>query len=320
MALPAPPTPSSWSRGPIPCRDLEKILIEVAAAGLNRADILQRRGHYPPPPGASPIIGMEVAGSVAALGADVTSWKLGDSVCALLAGGGYAEYCVAPVQQVLAVPVGLSLTEAAGLPEVWFTVWANLVNLVHLSPGERLLVHGGSSGIGLAAIQLARFIGAEVLTTVGNESKADACRALGAIPINYHTEDFVERTLALTANEGVDVVLDMVGGSYVERDFKVLRMDGRLVLIAFQQGSRCELDLMPLLRKRLRLTGSSLRPRSIEEKAAIRDALARTIWPAFEAGALKVYLQATFPLADAAAAHRLMESSSHIGKIILQVR
>jgi NADPH:quinone reductase len=287
---------------------------------LNRADILQRRGHYPPPAGASPIIGMEVAGTVAALGAEVTSWKLGDSVCALLSGGGYAEYCVAPTQQVLPVPAGLSLTEAAGLPEAWFTVWANLINLVHLSPGERLLVHGGSSGIGLAAIQLARFIGAEVLTTVGNESKADACRALGAIPINYHTEDFVERTLALTADEGVDVVLDMVGGSYVERDFKVLRMDGRLVFIAFQQGSRCELDLMPLLRKRLRVTGSTLRSRSSEEKGAIRDALARTIWPAFEAGALKMSLHATFPLADAAAAHRLMESSSHIGKIILQVR
>ena len=304
---------------PVPGRG--EILIEVHYAGVNRPDVLQRKGQYPPPPTASPILGLEVSGRVAALGADVTQWRIGEEVCALTPGGGYAEFCVAPAPHALPIPAGLTLADAAGLPEVWFTVWANLVDLGQLKRGERVLVHGGSSGIGLAAIQLAGHLGAHPIVTVGSAQKAEFCRQFGAVAaINYQQEDFLTRTLELTGGEGVDVVLDIVGTDYVERNIKALRRDGRLVFIGFLTGSRSEINLLTVMLKRLRLTGSTMRPRTIDEKAAIRDALAANIWPAFGAGRLKTHLHAVFPLAQVAEAHRLMESSQHIGKIVLQVR
>ena len=309
------------AEAPQPSPAREEILIEVHFAGINRPDVLQRKGLYAPPSTASPILGLEVAGRVAALGSGVTQWRVGDEVCALTPGGGYAEFCVTPSRHALPIPAGMSLAEAAGLPEVWFTVWANLVDLGHLSRGERVLVHGGSSGIGLAAIQLAGHRGAHPIVTVGDEEKAEFCRRFGAVAaINYRQEDFVARTLELTGGEGVDVVLDIVGTDYVERNIKVLRKDGRLVFIGFMTGSRAELNLMTVMAKRLRLTGSTMRPRTIEEKAAIRDALAAEVWPAFGSGRLKTHVHAVFPLAQVAEAHRLMESSRHIGKIVLQVR
>lgn len=306
--------------GPTPTPGVGEILIEVHYAGVNRPDIAQRAGKYPPPSDASPILGLEISGRVAALGEGVTEWKLGDFVCALVPGGGYAEYCVAPASHALPIPRGMSLAEAAGLPENWFTVWANLILHGRLKKDERLLVHGGSSGIGLAAIQLARHLGAQPIVTVGSEEKAQFCRALGALAIDYRQEDFVARVKELTQGEGIDVVLDMVGGAYIAKNLHVLRREGRLVFIAFLQGSRAELDLMPVMIKRLTITGSTMRPRSIAEKAAIRDALRRDIWPAIEAHQIKVHVFATFELAAVGEAHRLMESSAHIGKIILRVR
>ncbi|HEX2791869.1 MAG TPA: NAD(P)H-quinone oxidoreductase [Steroidobacteraceae bacterium] len=308
------------AEGPSPVPAAGEILIEVHYAGVNRPDVLQRMGRYAPPPGASPVLGLEVAGRVVGLGADVSQWRLGDAVCALVPGGGYAQLCVAPARHALPIPSGLSLAEASGLPENWFTVWANLIDLAGLHSGERVLIHGGSSGIGLAAIQLARHVGAQAIVTVGNEDKQRFCREFGAAEaINYRTEDFVLRTREFTAGAGVDVVLDMVGGSYIPRNVALLRRDGRLVFIAFLLGSRCELDFTPIMVKRLRVTGSTMRPRSTEEKAAIRDALAGEIWPGFAAGRIRTHLAATFPLEQACEAHRLMESSRHIGKIVLQV-
>jgi NADPH2:quinone reductase len=258
---------------------------------------------------------------VAAIGSGVTQWQPGDAVCALVPGGGYAQFCVAPARHALPIPQGLSLAQAAGLPENWFTVWANLIGMAGLTRGEYVLVHGGSSGIGLAAIQLARHVGARAIVTVGSDEKARFCRDFGAAEaINYRTEDFVLRTRELTAGDGVDVVLDMVGGSYIPRNISLLRRDGRLVLIAFLQGSVCQLDFLQVMVRRLRVTGSTMRPRTLHEKAAIRDALAREIWPAFDAGALQTHLCATFPFDQAADAHRLMESSRHIGKIVLQFK
>ncbi len=316
-------TPESMriEEGPAPVPAAGEILIEVHYAGVNRPDVLQRMGRYAPPPSASPILGLEVAGRVAALGTDVTQWRVGDEVCALTPGGGYAQLCVAPARHALPIPGALSLAQAAGLPEGWFTVWANLIGLAHLRAGERLLIHGGSSGIGLTALQLARQVGAHAFVTVGNEEKAQFCRGFGAeLAINYRTEDFVARVRDFTGGQGVDVVLDMVGGSYIAKNIGLLRPDGRLVYVAFLQGSRSEVDLMPVMLKRLHITGSTLRPRSVEEKAAIRDALAREIWPGLAAGRLQTHLHATYPLEQAADAHRLMESSRHIGKIVLQVR
>ncbi len=298
-----------------------EILVEVHYAGVNRPDVAQRSGRYPPPPGASPILGLEVAGRVAALGAGVTEWRLDDQVTALAPGGGYAEYCLVPAGNALAVPEGMSLADAACLPETWFTVWANLMDIGRLKAGERLLVHGGSSGIGLTAIQLARHVGAEVIVTVGSEEKAAFCREFGADhAINYRDGDFSEKVKEFTRGEGVDVVLDMVGGDYLQKDVRLLRRDGRLVMIAFLEGSKCTFDFLPVMVKRLTLTGSTMRPRSIEEKTQIRDALARNIWPALAAGKLKNHLFASFPFAQAGEAHRLMESSRHIGKIVLQVK
>jgi NADPH:quinone reductase len=298
-----------------------EVLIEVEYAGVNRPDLLQRSGKYPPPPGASPILGLEVAGRIAAVGPAAGPWKVGEAVCALTPGGGYAEFCRAPAGQVLPQPSGMSGAQAAGMPETWFTVWANLVGIAHLGKGERVLIHGGSSGIGLAAIDLARLRGAESLVTVGDDEKARFCREFGArAAINYRSEDFVARVRELTGGEGVDVVLDMVGGDYIPRNLEVLRRDGRLVLIAFQRGSRAEVDFNALMRNRLVITGSTMRPRTVEEKTAIRDALLREVWPASAQGRVRTHVHAEFPLADARGAHRLMESGRHVGKIVLRVR
>jgi len=307
--------------GPRPEPGPGQILIEVHYAGVNRPDLMQRRGVYAPPPGASPILGLEVAGMVVALGGGVSRWRIGDAVCALVPGGGYAEYCVTSEHHALPIPAGLSLGQAAALPEVWFTVWANLIDLGHLSRGERVLIHGGASGVGLAALVLAQHLGAQAFVTVGSDQKAQFCRDYGAQgAINYRTEDFAVRILELTGGEGVDVVLDMVGAPYVERNLRVLRQDGRLVFVAFQQGNRCELDLWPVMAKRLRITGSTMRPRSVAEKAAIAAALVRNVWPALAAAPDKTHLHATFPWQQAAQAHQLMHSSRHIGKIVLAVR
>lgn len=309
------------SEGPAPVAGPDQILIEVAHAGVNRPDCLQRSGRYPPPPDASPVLGLEVAGTVAAVGAGVTEWKVGAGVTALVPGGGYAEYCVAPAAHALPIPDGMDMATAAALPETWFTVWANLADMGQLKRGERVLIHGGSSGIGLTAIQLAKHLGAEAIVTVGNEEKAAICRAMGADhAINYRTHDFAERVKELTQGQGVDVVLDMVGAPYVQRNLSVLRRDGRLVIIAFLDGSKGEIDLMPVMLKRLTITGSTMRPRTLAEKAALRDALLQNIWPGFASGVLRTHIHQRFPLAEAAAAHRLMESSQHIGKIVLDVK
>jgi putative PIG3 family NAD(P)H quinone oxidoreductase len=318
-----PGTPETLrvAEAPAPTPAAGEILIEVHYAGVNRPDVMQRMGRYAPPPGASPILGLEVAGRVVALGDEVTQCQVGDAVCALVPGGGYAQFCVAPARHALPIPSGLSLAQASGLPENWFTVWANLIDMAGLRSGECLLVHGGSSGIGLAAIQLARYVGAQAIVTVGSDEKARFCREFGAADaINYRTEDFVQRTQEITGGRGVDVVLDMVGGAYIPSNVGLLRRDGRLVFIAFLQGSRCDMDFMPVMLKRLRVMGSTMRPRSVQEKATIRDALAREIWPAFDAGRLQTHLFATFPFEQAGDAHRLMESSRHIGKIVLQIR
>ncbi|MBI5901798.1 MAG: NAD(P)H-quinone oxidoreductase [Rhodocyclales bacterium] len=297
-----------------------QILIEVVCAGVNRPDCLQRSGRYPPPPDASPILGLEVAGRVKAVGEGVTEWKVGADVTALTPGGGYAEYCVAAASHALPIPNGMDYATAAALPETWFTVWANLVDLGRLKKSERLLVHGGSSGIGLVAIQLAKHLGAECFVTVGSEEKAAFCREAGAAhAVNYRTQDFAEELKHITGGSGVDVVLDMVGAPYLQRNLASLRRDGRLVYVAFLEGSKGEADLLPVMVKRLTITGSTMRPRSLAEKTAIRDALAANIWPELERGELLPHLHARFPLAQATEAHRLMESSKHIGKIVLEV-
>jgi NADPH2:quinone reductase len=306
---------------PAPVPGPGEVLIAVDYAGVNRPDLLQRSGKYPPPPDASPVLGLEVAGHVAALGPGASPWQVGQAVCALTPGGGYAELCKAPAGQVLPIPAGMTLEQAGAMPETWFTVWANLVELGHLSQGERVLVHGGSSGIGLAAIELAKLRGAQCFVTVGGDDKASFCREFGAdAAINYRTEDFVSRVRELSGGEGVDVVLDMVGGDYIPRNLSVLRRDGRLVLIAFQRGSRADLDFSPVMRNRLVVTGSTMRPRTIAEKTVIRDALQREVWPACAAGRVRTHVHASLPLAQAAEAHRLMESGRHLGKIVLRVR
>ena len=306
---------------PVPTPAAGEVLIEVAAAGINRPDMLQRQGHYTPPPGASDLPGLEVAGRVVAVADDVDTVQVGDLVCALVAGGGYAEYCAAPAAQCLPVPAGLSLVEAAALPETFFTVWTNIVDGGGLRAGETFLVHGGSSGIGTTAIQLARMIGARVFATAGDAEKCRACEALGAErAIDYKTEDFVEVIRQATGGRGVDVVLDMVGGDYVPRNVAILAPRGRHVSIAFLRGPKTQLNLEPVMRKRLVLTGSTLRPRSVAEKGEIARALRGTVWPWLEAGKVRPVIHTTFPLAEAAAGHALMESSRHTGKIVLEVR
>ncbi|WP_417786996.1 NAD(P)H-quinone oxidoreductase [Stutzerimonas xanthomarina] len=308
------------AEGPVPEPGPHDVLVRVAYAGINRPDVFQRSGSYPPPPDASPLLGLEISGEIVALGADVSGWNVGDQVCTLTPGGGYAEYCVAPAEHCLPVPAGLSLLEAAALPETYFTVWSNVFERGALQPGEAFLVHGGSSGIGLTAIQLAKQFGATVYTTVGSSEKADACRRAGADRvINYHEEDFVEVLKQATDGNGVNVILDMVGGDYIPRNIKSLAVEGRLVQIAFLKGSRVELDTAPIMRKRLTFTGSTLRPRSRAEKADIAKALQDKVWPLLDQGLCHPVIHATFPLEEAAEAHRLMESSKHIGKIMLGV-
>jgi NADPH2:quinone reductase len=297
-----------------------EVLIKVHAAGVNRPDVMQRQGLYPPPPGASPILGLEVAGEVAALGEGVSTWSVTDQVCALTNGGGYAEYVAVPAGQCLPVPAGLALDEAASLPETFFTVWANVFDRAKLKSGESFLVHGGSSGIGITAIQMARATGSKVFTTAGSEAKCAACRQLGAdVAVNYHDQDYVRVLKDASAGQGVDVILDMVGGDYVARNLELAARDGRIVSLSFIKGSRVEVDMMPILLKRLTVSGSTLRPRSAGTKAAIAGNLKETIWPLIESGEIEPVLAARFPLEDAAEAHKLMESSQHIGKIILTI-
>ncbi len=315
-----PPEVLKLAAAPTPGPGDGEVLIRVAFAGVNRPDILQRSGRYPPPPGASPLIGLEVSGEIVALGAGVTAWRVGDRVCALTNGGGYAQYAVAPAGQVLPIPAGLSLEQAAALPETFFTVWSNVFERGRLRAGESLLVHGGSSGIGVTAIQMARARGATVYATAGSAEKVRACVALGAsAAINYRSDDFVAEIARLTAGRGVDVVLDMVGGDYIGRNLRCLAFDGRLVQIAFLQGSKAEVDWLALMVRRLTFTGSTLRPQSAAQKAAIADALLREIWPLVAGGAIAAQIFRVFDFAQAAAAHALMESSQHIGKILLRV-
>ena len=293
-----------------------QVLIKVAAAGVNRPDVLQRRGGYPPPPGAPLTPGLEVAGEVVALGEGCKRHVIGDRVCALVPGGGYAEYCVAAEDNCLPVPDGMTLTEAAGLPETYFTVWTNVFQRGRLQAGETFLVHGGTSGIGSTAIQLAKQFGAKVIATAGSDEKCAACLKLGAdVAINYRTQDFV----AAMKEQGLEanLVLDMVGGDYVARNFKVMAMEGRAVQIAFQKASKIEIDLLPIMLKRLTFTGSTLRPRSVAQKAEIARELEGKVWPLLSAGTCRPVIHATFPLAEAAAAHVMMESSVHVGKIVL---
>jgi len=306
---------------PDPVAGAGEALIRVAAAGVNRPDVLQRKGHYPVPPGASDLPGLEVAGTIVDGDRDALAaagLKVGDRVCALVAGGGYAQLCVAPIGQCLPVPAGLSDIEAASLPETFFTVWSNVFDRARLQPGETLLVHGGSSGIGVTAIQMAKAWGATVLTTVGSAEKAEACRALGADhAIDYKAQDFVAEALRLTAGKGVDVVLDMVAGEYIGRDIKCLAEDGRIVIIAVQGGVQSTVDAGLVLRRRLTITGSTLRPRPVAFKAQIAASLRRTAWPWLESGAVKPVIHQVFPAAEAARAHELMESNRHIGKLVL---
>lgn len=302
----------------IPSPGPGQVLIEVHAAGVNRPDAIQREGHYPPPPGASDILGLEVSGRIVALGAGAVGLLEGQEVCALLSGGGYADYAVADAGSVLPVPAGVSLRDAAGLPETSFTVWTNVFERGRLQPGETLLVHGGASGIGTTAIQLASALGATVLATAGTDQKCRLCETLGAARgINYRTEDFEG---AVKAAGGADVVLDMVGGDYVQRNLDLLKDDGRLVQIAFLQSPKAELNLMRLMLKRLTLTGSTLRARPAEEKARLARAVAANVWPQVEAGRYRPVIDSVFPLEDAPGAHRRLDNGDHAGKILLTVR
>jgi NADPH:quinone reductase len=303
---------------PLPQPAAGEVLVEVAAAGVNRPDVLQRQGGYPPPPGASDIPGLEIAGTIVSLGDGVTQYSIGDKVMALVTGGGYAEYCAAPAPQCLPIPSTLEMDEAAAIPETFFTVWSNVFERAHLQPNETILIHGGSSGIGTTAIQMAHALGSTVITTAGNDEKCGACQVLGADrSINYRDEDFVEVVKEFTDGQGVNVILDMVGGDYVARNLKALAADGRLVNIAFLAGSKVEIDLMHLMLKRLTMTGSTLRARSVDFKAAIAAQLKEKIWPLIEAEEITPFIHATFALDEANKAHELMESSEHIGKIVL---
>lgn len=306
---------------PQPAPAAGEVLIRVAAAGVNRPDVFQRRGRYPPPPGASDIPGLEVSGTVEALGAGVRDWRVGDAVCALVAGGGYAEYCAAPAPQCLPVPRGMDVVTAAAIPETFFTVWTNVFERGRLQAGESILVHGGSSGIGTTAIQLARARGSRVFATAGSAEKCAACERLGAErAINYRDADFVAVVRDLTGGRGVDVVLDMVGGDYFARNIDALAVEGRLVEIATLRGVKAELNIQFIMQRRLTISGSTLRARAIADKGAIADALRQHVWPLLESGAVKPIVHARFPLRDAAGAHRLMESSAHIGKLLLIVQ
>lgn len=297
-----------------------EVLIKVAYSGINRPEVLQRMGKYNPPPGASTVLGLELSGEISALGEGVTQWKVGDQVCALTPGGAYAEYCVTPASHCLPIPSGLSLLEAAAIPENYFTVWTNVFDRVKLQPGESILIHGGSSGIGLTAIQLAKKFGATVYTTVGNADKAAFCLSKGAdMAINYKEQDFVEVIKSVTNNQGVNVILDMVGADYIPRNVGILALEGRLAQIAFLQGGKTEIDFTPVMVKRLTLTGSTLRPRSIQDKADIASSLKAKVWPLLESGQCRPVIHECFAFEDVSKAHLLMESSQHIGKIMLKI-
>lgn len=319
IAQPGGPEGLQVRARPVPIPGPGEVLIKVAAAGVNGPDLMQRRGFYPPPPGAPDIPGLEIAGVVVAMGEGVRELATGERVCALVTGGGYAEYCVAAAPLCLPIPRGLSLIEAAALPETFFTVWTNVFDRGGLKAGERFLVHGGSGGIGTTAIQMAREFGALVFATAGGSEKCAFCERLGASPIDYKQEDFVDRIRILTAGQGVNLILDMIGGPYLQRNLNSLAPDGRLVLIAVQGGPKTDINLLPIFLKRLTITGSTLRPRSVAEKAAIAVALREKVWPRLEAGRVKPIVHAVFPLTEAAEAHRLMESGRHIGKIVLTV-
>lgn len=298
-----------------------EVLIEVHYAGVNGPDIIQRKGLYPPPPDASPILGLEVSGRIAALGAGVSDWAVGDMVCALVPGGGYAEFCTVPAGHVLPLPPGMGLADAAGLPEVWFTVWANLVDMGHINSGDYVLIHGGAGGVGLAAIQLANHLGARVFTTEGSEEKLALCREFGAdVAINYQTTDFSAAIKAEIGKRGLDIVLDIVGGPALHKNLHLLRRGGRLLVIAFNQGAKVEIDMMPVLTRRLSIAGSTLRARTNEEKTAIRDELLHQLWPAFAMGTLRTHTHVVLPLERVADAHRMMEAAEHVGKIILAIK
>lgn len=306
--------------GPLPDPGTGEVLIKVYAAGVNRPDVFQRQGKYNPPAGASPIPGLEVAGEIVKLGAGVTEFGLGDRVCALVSGGGYAEFCVAPVPQVLPIPTGLTFIEASGIPENYFTVWTNVFDRGQLQKGETILIHGGSSGIGTTAIQLCHQFGARIISTAGNDEKCGVCKSLGADHvINYKTQDFEAETKAITGGKGANVILDMVGGNYIQKNINCLALEGRLIQIAFLQSSINQLDLMAVMTKRLTITGSTLRPRTVEQKGEIARALSKEIWPLFNDKKIKVLVDTVLPLSRASDAHALMESSTHIGKIVLEV-
>jgi NADPH:quinone reductase len=305
---------------PMPTLGPGEVMVKVAAAGVNRPDVAQRMGFYPPPKGASDIPGLEIAGEIVAVESGVKRWKAGDKVTALVAGGGYAEYCPVHESNALPIPAGLSLIEAAAIPETFFTVWHNVFERGALKAGETLLVHGGSSGIGTTAIMLANAFGARVITTAGSAEKCDACRKLGAdVAINYKTEDFVAATKEATGGKGAELILDMVGGDYIDRNYEAAALDGRIVQIAFQGPSKANVDFRRLMLKRLHHTGSTLRSRPVSEKAAFAHAIEDKVWPLIAAGKVKPIIYRTFPLKEAAAAHALMESSAHIGKIVLTV-
>ncbi len=320
VSTPGPPDVLVEVQRPLPSPAVGEVLVKVAAAGVNRPDVMQRMGHYPPPPGITDIPGLEIAGVVDTLGPDVQGWRVGDRVCALVAGGGYAEYCVAPAPQCLPIPARVDFVHAAAIPETFFTVWTNVFERGRLTRGESILIHGGSSGIGTTAIQLSRAFGARVFVTAGTGEKCAACERLGAErAINYRDTDFVAAVKDATGGRGVDVVLDMVGGDYFARNMDVLAMDGRLVSIAVLNGVKATINILTMMQRRLVLTGSTLRTRPVAEKGAIAAALRQHVWPLLDAGQVTPVIHATFPLRDAAAAHRVMESGAHIGKLVLVV-
>ena len=320
IAAPGGPEQLRTALRPVPKPAAGEVLVRVAAAGVNRPDVMQRQGRYPPPPGASDIPGLEIAGDIVALGVGVSGVKVGDRVTALLPGGGYAEYAVAAAPLCLPVPEGLNMVEAAALPETYFTVWTNLFDRGGCKAGQTVLIHGGTSGIGTTAIQLAVAWGARVFATAGTAEKARACERLGAARgIDYRTEDFVEVIRQETQGRGVDLILDLVGGSYLARNLEAAAVEGRLVIISLIGGARAEINLLTIMSKRLTLTGSTLRARTVEQKAAVAEAVRRNIWPLLSAGRVRPIIHATFPLAEASEAHRLMETSKHIGKIVLTI-
>jgi len=320
VAEPGDPKGLVIGERPLPAVGADELLVEVAAAGVNRADIMQRQGSYPPPPGASDLLGLEVSGRVIDMGEEVSGWQVGDTVCALLAGGGYAEHCAVPARQCLPVPRGIDLVDAAALPEVVLTVWTNVFERAHLGAGETLVVHGGSSGIGTMAIQLATAFGSRVFVTAGSAEKCAACEALGAeLAVNYREADFVEVIRQAAGENGVDVILDMVGQAYLQRNLSLLNPEGRLVVIALMSGVTAEINLGSLMAKRLTVTGSTLRARSVEQKGAVVDAVRDRVWPLVETGEVKPVIYRRFPLHQVADAHRLLEASTHIGKLLLVV-